>query len=478
VVRSLPHRFLLFVPILFAIAASPVQTTAEPAKASQTVPQAPETRITAEQAKELFRSVDEILKFASQDTGLALRHEVKRALVNREQVGSYVKSRLETDEDAKRLQRSEQVLKKFGLLPRNFDLKTFLVALLQEQVAGYYDPKTKTVNLLDWIEANLQKPVLAHELTHALQDQDFDLEKWEKNGPTVEWKKSADQREPDEDEQKAARQAVIEGQGMLVLIDYILAPTGRTATEVPEIADAMKAGVMEGSPLFNTAPLYLKNLLLFPYRYGLDFERELLASGGQQAAFAGVLRNPPVNTRQIMQPDAYISGERLPRLPLADAKRVLGTEYEQLDVGGVGEFDVLAMLEQFDDADAAKSLAPEWRGGYYYAGHSKSSASGSLALLYVSRWTTPEQAMLFARAYRKSLKQKYKTITLAQMPQAATAPSSAAMPGATATTATRWNTEEGPVFVEHRQNLVIVMESFDEASAAKLRAAVLAADAQ
>ena len=78
----------------------------------------------------------------------------------------------------------ELVLKKFGLLPRDFDLGKFLVVLLKEQVAGYYDPKTKTVNLLDWLGADQQKPVLAHELTHALQDQSFNLDKYMKAGAT------------------------------------------------------------------------------------------------------------------------------------------------------------------------------------------------------------------------------------------------------------------------------------------------------
>src|SRR5450755_5196835 len=87
---------------------------------------------------------------------------------------------MKDDKDAKRLERSSAVLKKFGLLPRNFDLPNFLVAMLREQVAGYYDPKTKTVNLLNWLDVEQQKPVLAHELTHALQDQSFDIEKWMK----------------------------------------------------------------------------------------------------------------------------------------------------------------------------------------------------------------------------------------------------------------------------------------------------------
>src|SRR5207253_11127464 len=95
-----------------------------------------------------------------------------------------IQNHMAEDEDAQRLRRSELVLKKFGLLPRDFNLQRFLLALLREQVAGYYDPKTKTVNLLNWFDAEQQKPVLAHELTHALQDQSFGLEKWMKSGVT------------------------------------------------------------------------------------------------------------------------------------------------------------------------------------------------------------------------------------------------------------------------------------------------------
>jgi hypothetical protein len=86
------------------------------------------------------------------------------------------------DEDVKRMQRSELVLKKFGLLPRDFDFEKLLVALLREQVAGYYDPKTKTVNLLDWVPMEEQEPVMAHELTHALQDQAIGLEQVDEEG--------------------------------------------------------------------------------------------------------------------------------------------------------------------------------------------------------------------------------------------------------------------------------------------------------
>ena len=137
-----------------------------------------ETRMTKEQAKDLFRSVDEILGFVSSDTKLPIEHSVKRKLISRDEVNHYLKMKFDEDESAKRMERSEIVLKKFGLLDRDFHLRPFLLILLTEQIAGFYDNKTKTVNLLDWIKPEEQKPVLAHELTHALQDQKVGLTKW------------------------------------------------------------------------------------------------------------------------------------------------------------------------------------------------------------------------------------------------------------------------------------------------------------
>ena len=124
--------------------------------------------ITKAQAKELFRSVDEILQFVSQDTGLPIKHKVKRKLITRDKVERYVEKRLKDDKDTQRLERSQLVLKKFGMIPPDYDLHTEFLKLLREQVAAFYDSKTKTVNLLDWVQPELQKTVLAHELTHAL----------------------------------------------------------------------------------------------------------------------------------------------------------------------------------------------------------------------------------------------------------------------------------------------------------------------
>ena len=254
--------------------------------------------------------MDEILGFASKDTSFPIKHEVKRQLVSRDEVANYVTKHNSEDEDAKRLRRAELVLKKFGLLPRDFDLGTFLVVLLKEQVAGYYDPKTKTVNLLDWLGLEQQKPVLAHELTHALQDQSFNLEKYMKPGDTdLDKKKEITWTDIANDEISTTRQAVVEGQAMVVLVDYMLAPMGQSLQDSPQVVEALKQGMLVGTAdavQFQNAPIYMKEALTFPYRYGIDFIADMLTKGGKEKAFTALFQNPPRTTRQIMEPQTYL----------------------------------------------------------------------------------------------------------------------------------------------------------------------------
>ncbi|MGI9101594.1 MAG: hypothetical protein ACR2IF_04030 [Terriglobales bacterium] len=378
--------------------------------ASESKPQArpqpkPDHKMTPAEAKELLASVDEILAFDSRDTRLKIKHPIKRQLASRDQVQKFVEERMKDDEDAQRLQRSEAVLKKFGLVPRDFDLRSFLVELLREQVAGYYDSKTKTVYLLDWLEPETQLPVMAHELTHALQDQNVGLEKWVKRGTSE--KTPAD--EVRGDEEIAARHAIIEGQAMAVMIDYLLAPMGGSVTKSPMVTKAIQESMMTGtgSPVFDRAPLFLKRVLLFPYSYGLDFERELLEKKGLEAAYAGVLKKPPQNTRQVMEPATYLADEKLVDVPMPDFGKLLGSEWEKYDVGSIGEFDVALMAEIYANADTAKKMYPNWRGGWYYA--AKKKGTDTIGLVFVSKWVNLDAAKTFASLYGSTVDKRYKT---------------------------------------------------------------------
>ena len=454
-------------------------TTGDGARASQPPEsQAPEKTISPQEAKELFRSVDELMKFASDDTGLPVKHEVKRKLADRQEVQSYLEKGMKDDKDAKRLERSSEVLKKFGLIPRDFQLGPFLVSMLKEQVAGYYDPKKKTVNILNWIDAEQQKPVLAHELTHALQDQSFGMEKWMKAAETEGDKKNdPTPADIDTDEESSAREAVVEGQAMVVMLDYSLAPTGRMLLDMPQIGEAMKQGMLDGpdSPTFSKAPIFLKEELTFPYRFGMDFTLALEKAGGKKLGFEGAFNNPPTTTRQIMEPDTYIGHEKIEPLKRIDFKKDF-EKYDTFDIGAIGEFDVDVLVEQYAGRKEAEAMYPAWRGGYYFAGRTKGAKSGPLGVLYVSRWATPEKAAEFAAVYAKSLSKRYEK----RQPLGGDGKVADDAPPAESWKTLRgrhaWMTEEGAVVIEVRNDQVLVSESFDDDTTRKVEGDFFAAE--
>ena len=436
-----------------------------------------DVKITPRQAEELFHSVDEILAFDSKETGLPIKHEVKRKLTSRDEVVSYLTKHL-NDEDTQRLRRSELVLKKFGLLPHDFNLETFLVALLREEVAGYYDPKTKTVNLLDWVPMEEQEPVMAHELTHALQDQGINLQKWMKRGEKdlAEIKKDPTPADIENDEIDNAREAVLEGQAQAMMFQYAIAPTGHSIATSPELVGAMEEESLTGTPstkVFNDAPIFLKESLTFPYSYGLDFVLKVLQKDGKKQAFAGVLANPPHTTRQIMQPETYISGEKIEPMAVPDFKRDF-KDYQKFDIGAMGEFDVAVLVEQYAGKSISKKMYPEWRGGYYYAAKSKTDSAAPLSLLYVSRWSSPITAAQFAGIYARSLNQRYKKVAESPDPQDAekSAVKTEEAPPPLEGRHT-WSTEEGTVLVEQKGDTVFITEGLDENTSATLEKEVL-----
>jgi hypothetical protein len=427
-----------------------------------------EHHLSQAEAEKLFQSIDEILQFVSKDTGLLIKEPIKRRLVTREEVGSFLEKRMKEDKDAEKLEKSETSLKKFRLLPKDFNLRSFMLTLMKEQVAGYYDPKTKTVNLLDWVDPEEQKPVMAHELTHALQDQNFGMEKWMEAGG----KPKNIQEEIEQDERRGAREAVIEGQGMIVLIDYMLRPYKIRVTEAPQFVGMMRAGMgsgadVSGSPVFSNAPLFLRDSLMFPYSTGMDFILQVELKHGTEAGFAGLLQNPPTTTRNIMEPQTYISGETVPNVKVADLDKVLGKSWQRWDYGFMGEYDVELMFKQWLNAATADAISPSWRGGYYLSYKKPRTTPGpdgkldeaNMALVYVSTWASPEAAKLFVDDYAKALGKRYSKVTVTK---------TMAEDGSG-----EWMTEEGPVVIDQRGDSVFVSESFESATADELREAAL-----
>jgi hypothetical protein len=463
------HKRLLAVALASCMAgfsAHPMHAQPAPAQpGSQAAKDGKETHLTKEQGEELFRSVDEILGFVSTDTKLPIVHSVKRKLISRDEVNKFLRAKFDEDEGAKRLERSEIVLKKFGLLDRDFHLRPFLITLLTEQVAGFYDNKTKTVNLLDWIDLDEQKPVLAHELTHALQDQRVDLSKWSQVSATdIARNTQEENRHLLVDEGDTARDAVAEGQAMVTFIDYSLKPSGKTLADSPEIADRLKDAVTDSSrsPVLARAPLLLQQSLMFPYSEGLSFEEAILLKNGVEPAFGGVLAAPPTSSFEILHPDAYLAHTPVPVLRLPNIHPLIDADYAPYDVGVMGEFDVRMLIELFGGREIADALSPEWDGGIYYAAQRKSAttpaakeSTASLGLVYYSRWKNEDSARSFLRIYAGQLARKYSGLARRTKDEADA-------------TEQVYTTREGDVLLSLNDNGVFISEGFPLALARKL----------
>ncbi len=437
------------------------------------------TKITPEQAKQLFALVDELIKFSSEETGLPIKSTVKRRLTSRAAVESYLEEKFNEDEGAKRLQRDEIVLRKFGLLDRDFELKPFLLALLKEQIEAYYDSKTKTVNLLDWVDPEEQKPVMAHELTHALQDQHADLEKWDDQTPDdVSHDAAGDRDHLARDEMDTARDAVAEGQATAVMFDYILKPLGKSLIKDPEVLDVVRSQMnsTEDSPVMARAPLLLSESMLFPYREGLSFEQDIWMDQGQTAAFAGALDRPPTSSWEIINPREY-EKKHIPAIPLLpNIHPLVDPLYVPYDIGQIGELDVHIITELFGGDNAAGDLTPAWNGGLYWAGQLRSAttpaeqaSTKSIGLFYLSVWKNADSAQVFAKLYARNLERKYSSVHFET-----SADLSAPADGASVEQV--YSTNEGPVVITTRGKLVFVAESFPLPLARKLTALIL--DAQ
>jgi hypothetical protein len=428
--------------------------------------------LTPKQQKDLLGSEDTILHFVSKDTQLPIKEAVKCRFVSRDAVAKDLRKKFDEDKDARRMERSELVLKKFGLLDRDFNLRPFLLSLLTEQIAGFYDNKTRQMNLLDWVPIDQQKPVMAHELTHALQDQKVGLTKWDDNEIEGTAKNVAeDNKHIAVDETDTAREAVLEGQAMVSFADYFLETNGhpgKTIRDIPEVGEtfANGAGDVSDSPVLARAPLVLQQALLFPYGAGLRFEQAVLMKGGTEKAFAGVLDAPPNSSYEIMTPNAYLTHAPVPVMRLPDLHPMLKEAgYEPYDVGVMGELDVRMTAELFGGKPLAEALAPAWGGGIYMAVQrskatdAEKATTASLALLYSSQWKNEDSARSFFEVFDQEMPRQYDGLVRRKDDEKDE-------------NERVYTTREGDVLLTLEGKKVWVSEGFDAALARKLREAV------
>jgi hypothetical protein len=349
-------------------------------------------------AKKLCAEANGIAKDLTAISGLELHHPVPCDFITKEKINEFLQKRVKEVAKPEEIRAEELTLKKFGLAPADFDLAKNTVDLLTEQAAAFYDYDKKKLFITETTPSETQEPVLAHELSHALADQNYNLAKFIRQG-----RKS--------DDGATARMAVMEGQATWMMSEYLARKMGQSLKSSPELV-AMMSSMSESAggqfPVFESAPLYERMTLVFPYTKGMLFQNAVYQREGQ-AGFGELFRKPPVSTQQILHPEKYFNNVKPTDPDLPDAHLPHG--YKGLVGGSLGELEHGILLEQFISKDRAAELAPHWRGSNFELEENKKA--GRVVLLYSAEWDNEDAARQYFAAYRVMLQKKWKKMAVA-----------------------------------------------------------------
>jgi hypothetical protein len=348
-------------------------------------------------AQALCSQANAIARQLTTISAMKLHHPVPCDFITKEKINEFLKKRVKEIAKPEEIRAEELTLKKFGLVPQDFDLAGNTVDLLTEQAAAFYDYDRKKLFITESTPSESQEPVLAHELAHALADQNFNLGKFIKQG-----RKS--------DDGATARMAVMEGQATWIMSEFLAQKNGQSLKSSPGLV-AMMSNLSETGagqyPVFESAPLYERITLVFPYTKGMLFQNAVFQRDGQEG-FAEVFRKPPISTQQILHPDKYFAGVKpsdpsLPSLHLKGYKGLVG--------GSMGELEHSILLEQYASKERAQELAPHWRGSNFALLENKSAAR--VVLFYAVEWDGEAAARDYFAFYREALRKKWKSMTVA-----------------------------------------------------------------
>lgn len=344
---------------------------------------------------DFLHAADEVLGQMSQLLDLPVKEPLKKTLRSKKEIREYLVQEEKEDKDEDLRDADTKTLEAFGLIPKDFPLESFMLDVLTDQIAGLYDPKAREFYIADWIPADEQKAVMAHELTHALEDQSFHIDPWIKAARP-------------NDDAELARESVSEGSAMAAMVDYTLRDQKMSVRDLPDVTLLIRSGAvdeMSKDPNLSKAPPYLRDDLLFPYLAGTSFSQQFLKAHTGWADLKILFANPPVSTQQIMHPDMYLAGVKPEKVDLPDWKKIVPSDWKLLEENVMGEFNLAEVLKQYLGQERADPLAAAWRGDRYAS--FENSKTKDIPLVVLVAFDSNENAARFAGQYSEALEKKY-----------------------------------------------------------------------
>lgn len=338
---------------------------------------------------------------------IPFKTEVKRDVTAREAMKDLLIKEIDEDSTPDEFRANELGMKALGFLPRDFKLKEVMVKVYSEEIAAFYDPKTKTMHLIKEPESKAKTPpsflerllgkkqgfdkdenktVIAHELTHALADQNFDIDKLQKAIKPFH-----------DDDRDLALSALIEGEATLTMMGVGMDDWDGSATRALPSSNLERVFSfmiplmpMFGGKSLRDAPPILSESMIFPYLRGLVFCARLTNDGGWEA-LDGAYKSPPLSTEQILHPEKY-RAQPDPPTTVDLGKLETGPCWKELGRNVVGEMQLSVLLKRH----GGKKASAGWDGDRYAVFEGPDQRLG---LVWFSTWDSDDEAREFLRGY-------------------------------------------------------------------------------
>ncbi len=322
--------------------------------------------------------------------GLSFKTPPRVEQRSKAQVREFVTKQVTDPRAARDLAGITAVYKRLGMLPDSLDMQKFLVDLLEEQIVGYYDPKTKVLYVVSDAPKEAAGITITHELVHALQDQYISLD--------------STQKVEGQNDRQSAAQAVFEGQAVYEQVAAMLGGTN-VAMNLPGGWDRIRDMIRDNQssmPVFAAAPIVIQETLIFPYLSGAEFVRNFKERNPGESIY----QNMPASTEQILHPSAFFGTRDLPTSvtlpPLAGGTAV----YQNT----MGEFETrLFLFEHLKDQNEAVRGATGWDGDRYIL----FDTNGGQGIAWASVWDSPAEASEFFDLVGQAVDRRHGTNTSA-----------------------------------------------------------------
>ncbi len=341
-------------------------------------------------AKTLGRAIPKV----EEATGLTFKTTPVLETRSKEEVREFVLKQLTSERAQTLLAGQEGVYKRLGLIPDSVDVGDLLQRLLEEQIVGYYDPKTKVLYVVEGGRPELVDVTITHELVHALQDQYVNID--------------SIQGAVDNADRQVTAQAILEGQAVYAQLVASLGATGMRLGGWERARLAMRDG-QSGMPVFSSAPMIIRESLLFPYTGGADFVYRF----SNRRPGEELLTDIPVSTRQLLNDDAYFGPQDDSLISRSERPEPVVVTLPEPTRGTVtfsnvfGEFETRLILYEYVRNEVQAGRAARGLAGDRYAYITLPSGN---ALVWASVWDNTVEAAEFVTAFNAWLKQRYPKI--------------------------------------------------------------------